>query len=119
MEIKILKNSDSVHLIKLSGALDLSCSDQIKNLILKMIEKKAECFIIDLLEIDTINPDGVGTLTYVSSTLKQLRYPLVIIAHNGLVTHALKSTRTLHYFTIAPNLKEANALIKNAKAAGK
>ena len=112
MEIKIRKNDDGIHLIELSGHLDLNSSDQLKSLVLNMIEKKVECFIISLSGVDEINSGGIGALIYVSSTLKKLNSPLVIIVPDGPVLHALEATRLKSYFKIAPALGEAVFIIK-------
>ena len=112
MEIKISKNDRDFYLVKLLGALDLYSANEFKELIIKMIEKKVEHFIISLKEVDSINSAGIGALIYVSSTLKKLNYPLVIIAPAGPALQALELTRLTGYFRIVSTLKEAVALLK-------
>ena len=107
MEIKIRKNDDDLHLLELSGALDLSSSEQLKQLVMKMIENKVERFIISLKDVDRINSSGIGALIYISSTLKKLNSTLIMIVPEGPVMNALEVTRLKSYFTIAPSLKEA------------
>jgi len=111
MDIRIRKNSGGIHLMELSGALDLYSSNQLKEILIKMIENKVERFIISLSDIKTINSEGVGALIYASSTLKKFNYPLVIIAPEGPAMKALEATRVKNFFSIAPALKEAIALI--------
>ena len=110
MEIKISKNDDDIFLIDLSGDLNLSSSNQLKDLVMKMIEKKAEHFIINLKEVDRLNSSGIGALIFISSTLKKLNCPLVIVVQEGPVMNALEVTRLKSYFTIASSLKEAVSL---------
>ena len=107
METKIRKNDEGVYLVELYGALDLYSSTQLKNLILKMIEKKAESFIISLKEVRRVNSAGIGALIFISSTLKKLSFPLVMIIPEGPVMNALEVSRLKGYFTIASSLKEA------------
>jgi len=107
MEIKIRKNDDDIHLLELSGALDLSSSEQLKQLVMRMIENKVEHFFINLKEVDYINSSGIGSLIFISSTLKKLNGSLVIIVPEGPVMNALEVTRLKSYFTIASSLKEA------------
>ena len=107
MEIKIQKNSDDIYLVDLSGEMDLSSSNQLKDLIMKMIKNKAERFIINLNEVSNINSAGIGALVYISSTLKKLNCPLIIVVPEGPAMQALEVTRLKSYFTIAPSLKEA------------
>ena len=107
MEIKIRKNAENIHLVELSGALDLYSSEQLKQLFMKMIENKVERFFISLKEVNSINSSGIGALIFISSTLKKLNSSLIMIVPEGPVMNALEVTRLKSYFTIAPSLKEA------------
>ena len=107
MEIEIRKNDADIHLLELSGALDLYGAEQLKQLFMRMIENKVERFFISLREVDSINSSGIGALIFMSSTLKKLNGSLVFIVPEGPVLNALEITRLKSYFTIAPSLKEA------------
>jgi len=107
MEIEIRKNDADIHLLELSGALDLYGAEQLKQLFMRMIENKVERFFISLREVDFINSSGIGALIFISSTLKKLNGSLVFIVPEGPVLNALEITRLKSYFTIAPSLKEA------------
>ena len=107
MEIKLSKNDKDIYLMELSGSLDLFSSNQLKDLIMQMVGKKVEHFIINLKNVDKINSSGIGALVYVSSTMKKISCPLIIIAPKGPVLHALEVTRLKGYFTIVSNLNEA------------
>jgi anti-sigma B factor antagonist len=110
MEIKISKNENEIHLVELTGSLDLYSSRKLKDLLMKMIENKVERFIINLEDVDSINSAGIGALIYIFSTLKKLNSPLVILAKEGPALQALEITRLKNYFTIVHTLKEAVAL---------
>ena len=107
MDIKVSKNDDDIYLVKLSGEMDLYSSEQLKDLIMKIIANSIERFIIDLNKIDGINSAGIGALISIFSTLKKLNCPLVIIASEGEALRALEVTRLKGYFSIARNLEEA------------
>ena len=112
MEINIRKNDDDIFLVELSGIMDLNSSGQLKDLVIKLIEKKVERLIINLKEVVNVNSSGIGALIYISSTLKKLNCPLIIVVPDGPVLQALEITRLKSYFTIARSLKEAMALAK-------
>ena len=112
MKTKVSRNDKGIYLVELSGAMDLYGTNEFKELILKMIEKKAERFIISLKDVDNVNSSGLGALIFVSSTLKKLECPLVIVAPEGPALHALELTGLKGYFTIVPTLKEAAALVE-------
>ena len=110
MEIKILKNDESIYLMELVGAMDLYGSNQLRELFMKMLENKIEHFIISLKEVDSMNSAGIGALIFVSSTLKKMKCPLVIIAPEGPALQALELTRLKSYFNIVSTLKDALVL---------
>jgi len=110
METIVRKNSDDIYLMELSGSLDLYSSNQLKELIMKLIESKIERLIIDLKNVDTINSAGMGALIYTSSTFRKMNCPLIIIAPEGPVLQVLELTKLEKYFTVVSSQKEAFAL---------
>ena len=115
MELKTSRNNDGVYLIELFGAMDLYSSNQLKDSVMNIIRDDAEGFIISLKDVGGINSAGLGSLVAVSSTLKKLNCPLVILVPEGPVTQALEVTRIRGYFTIAASLKEALSLCREKK----
>ena len=107
METKISKNENDVYLIELSGIMELSGSIELKEIILKTIGQKIEGIIISFKEVVSVNSSGIGALIFVSSTLKKLNCPLIIIMPDGPVLRALEVTRLTGYFNIVPTLKDA------------
>jgi anti-sigma B factor antagonist len=115
MNIKLSKNDGDIYLIDLFGVLDLYSSNELKDIIMKMIENKIERIIINLKDVNILNSSGVGALIYISSTLKKINCPLVIIAPEGPVLNALELTRLRSYFTIVSSLKEAVSVAAGRK----
>ena len=111
MKFQLHKNKNNVYLVELSGAMDLCSSNQLKELVIKIIKNRVERFIINFNEVSVVNSSGIGALIYVSSTLKKLNCPLIILAPEGPVMQALEVTRLKSYFTIVPSLKEALNLV--------
>jgi anti-sigma B factor antagonist len=106
MEIKLFRK-DNIYLIDIAGEMDLYHSNQLKELVMKMIEKKIEYFIIDLKHLETINSSGIGALIYISSTIKKMNLNLAIINVNKEVKKVMETTKLTGYFPIDPGLKEA------------
>ena len=115
MEIKVQKDSNDVLILKLSGSLDLPNSNQLKEQFIKMIESKVEYFIIDLRDLIIANSSGIGALIYISSTLRKLKCPLVVVAPEGPALDVLELTRLKNYFTIVPTVEAAMALVARAR----
>ena len=107
MDIRILKNDDDIFILELKGSLDLYSSKQIKEMVMKLIEKKIEGIILDLKEVDSIKSAGIGALINISSTLKKLNYALAITNVGHAVQKAMEVTRLTGYLPIFPTLKRA------------
>jgi anti-sigma B factor antagonist len=111
MKVKILKNQDDVYLIELQRNLDLYYSNQLKTLILGMINKKGEKFILDMEKVETINSSVIGALIFISSTIKKMNDRLVIARISDPVKKAMELSKLSGYFKIAGSLREALELI--------
>jgi anti-sigma B factor antagonist len=108
MEIRVRTNSDkSIYIIDMLGEMDLMDANRLKDLVMKMIEKKAERFIINVKEIRTIDSSGIGALIYISSTLKKLNLNLAITNVQGAVKAVLDKTRLSGYFPIYEKIDQA------------
>jgi anti-sigma B factor antagonist len=112
MEIRILKNTDDICLIELQGKLDLYYSNQLKELIMSMIKKKSEKFIINMEKVESINSSGIGALIFISSTMKKMNARMVISKINDSVKTAMELSKLSGYFSIAGSLREAMDLIR-------
>ena len=102
--------------MEFSGAMDLFSSNQLKDAVMKAIQGKVERFIMNLHGVTSVNSAGIGALIAVSSTLKKLKCPLVVIAPEGPVMQALEVTRLKGYFIIAGSLEEALFLANRTAA---
>jgi anti-sigma B factor antagonist len=106
MELKIRKNQDTF-IIDVQGELDLYNSYKLKELLMKMLEKKIERFIINLDGVDYIDSSGIGALIYISSTLKKLNHRLAITNIHGSVKKVIELTKLMGYFPITGTMEEA------------
>ena len=107
MNIRILKNDSEIYILELHGIIDLYGSARIKELVMKLIERKIERLILDLKDVGRINSTGVAALVYISSTLKKLNYGLVITNANRFVQKEMEVTKLSRLLPIVPTLKEA------------
>jgi anti-sigma B factor antagonist len=106
MELKIRKN-DTIYIIDISGEMDLYNSYKIKELLLKMIEKKIENFIINLDDVEYIDSSGIGALIYITSTIRKMNLHMAITNVKGSVKKVIELTKLTSFFPIAANLEEA------------
>jgi anti-sigma B factor antagonist len=106
MELRIRKNQD-IYIIDVQGELDLYNAYKLKELLMKMLEKKIERFIINLDEVGYIDSSGIGALIYIASTLKKLDLKLVITNIHGSVKKVIELTKLMGFFPIADTLEEA------------
>lgn len=106
MELKIRKHSDT-YIIDVNGEMDLYNSYKLKELVMKMIEKKIEHFIVNLENVDYIDSSGIGALIYVCSTIKKMNLKFVIANIHGSVKKVIELTKLMGYFPIANSIEEA------------
>ncbi len=106
MELKIRKSGEN-YIIDVNGEMDLYNSYRLKELVMKMLEKKVERFIINLENVDYIDSSGIGALIYICSTIKKLNLKLVITNIHGSVKKVIELTKLMGYFPITQSIEEA------------
>ena len=106
MDLKIRKNED-IYIIDVLGEMDLYNSYKLKELLMKMIEKKIEKYIINMDEVEYIDSSGIGALIYITSTIKKMNLHLSITNVHGSVKKVIELTKLSSFFPILPNLDEA------------
>ncbi len=106
MELKIQKNGEN-YIIDVNGEMDLYNSYKLKELVMKMLEKKVERFIINLANVDYIDSSGIGALIYICSTIKKMNHKLIITNIHGSVKKVIELTKLMGYFPITNSIEEA------------
>ena len=106
MELKVRKYS-STFIIDVNGEMDLYNSYKLKELVLKMIERKIGQFIINLENVDYIDSSGIGALIYICSTIKKINMKLQIANIHGSVKKVIELTKLMGYFPISNSIEEA------------
>ena len=106
MELKIRK-SNEIYIIDVNGEMDLYNSYKLKELVMKMLEKKVVNFIINLEQVDYIDSSGIGALIYICSTIKKMSLKLSITNIHGSVKKVIELTKLMGYFPIANTVEEA------------
>ena len=106
MELKIRKSGEN-YIIDVNGEMDLYNSYKLKELVMRMTEKKVERFIINLENVDYIDSSGIGALIYICSTIKKMNLKLVITNIHGSVKKVIELTKLMGYFPITQTIEEA------------
>jgi len=106
LELKIRKSGE-IYIIDVSGEMDLYNSYKLKELVMKMLEKKISRFVINLENVDYIDSSGIGALIFICSTIKKLNLNLFITNIHGSVKKVIELTKLMGYFPIVPSVKDA------------
>jgi anti-sigma B factor antagonist len=106
MEIKVRTNQ-LIHIIDVEGDMDLYDSNYLKDLVMKMIEKKVERFILNVHSIKSIDSSGIGALIFISSTLKKMKLRFAIANVRDPVKHVMEKTRLAGYFPLYEDMDKA------------
>jgi anti-sigma B factor antagonist len=111
MELKVRKFS-STYIIDVNGEMDLYNSYKLKELVLKMIEKKIDKFIINLENVDYIDSSGIGALIFICSHIKKVNMKLQITNIHGSVKKVIELTKLMGYFPISNTIEQAISKIE-------
>jgi anti-sigma B factor antagonist len=111
MELKIRKSGES-YIIDVNGEMDLYNSYRLKELVMKMLEKKVGRFVVNLEQVDYIDSSGIGALIYICSTIKKANLHLYITNIHGSVKKVIELTKLMSYFPISPTIEEALAKLE-------
>jgi anti-sigma B factor antagonist len=106
MELKIRKSAE-IYIIDVLGEMDLYNSYKLKELLMKMVEKKIERFIINLEDVEYIDSSGIGALIYITSTIKKMNLKLIVTNVHGSVKKVIELTKLSGFFPILPTMEEA------------
>ena len=106
MELKIRKSGEN-YIIDVNGEMDLYNSYKLKELVMKILEKKVERFIINLENVDYIDSSGIGAPIYICSTIKKMNLRLIITNIHGSVKKVIELTKLMGYFPITQTIEEA------------
>jgi anti-sigma B factor antagonist len=112
MELKIRKNSNN-YIIDVNGGMDLYNSFKLKEMVMKMLEKKVENFIINFENVDYIDSSGIGALISICSTIKKMNFKLIITNIHGSVKKEIELTRLMGYFPSTNSIEEAILQMEN------
>jgi anti-sigma B factor antagonist len=112
MDVKIRTNQH-IYIIDVDGEMDLYNSNHLKELVMKMIEKKVERFIINVDNIVSIDSNGIGALIFISSTLKKMNLHLAIANVREPVKEVMEKIRVSAFFPLYADL---DAAIKDLSA---
>ncbi len=111
MELKVRKFS-STYIIDVNGEMDLYNSYKLKELVLKMIEKQIDKFIINLENVDYIDSSGIGALIFICSHIKKVNMKLQITNIHGSVKKVIELTKLMGYFPISNTIEQAISKIE-------
>ena len=107
-----MKSSD-IYIINVTGEMDLYNSYKLKDLIIKMLDKKVNKFIINLDDVEYIDSSGIGALIFICSTLKKSNLNLYISNIRGSVKKVIELTKLTGYLPLIGTVQEALELMKN------
>ncbi|MDR1619012.1 MAG: STAS domain-containing protein [Treponema sp.] len=102
-----IRTNQVIYIIDIDGSLDLYESNRLKELVMKMIEKKVERFILNVGDVSIVDSSGIGAFIYISSTVKKMNLRLAIANVRGQVKQIIEKTKLMNYFPIYEKMKDA------------
>ncbi|MDR2158455.1 MAG: STAS domain-containing protein [Treponema sp.] len=102
-----IRTNQVIYIIDLEGSLDLYESNRLKELVMKMIEKKVERFILNVGDVNNIDSSGIGAFIYISSTIRKMTLKLAIANVGGQIKQIIEKTKLTTYFPIYEKIDDA------------
>lgn len=109
MEVNIQTIEPATHLIEVQGEMDLYNSHQLKELIVDLLEKDTNPFIVDLGKLNYIDSSGISVLLFIFTQTKKRGRGLWFVNVQGSVRKVIKLTSLLGFLPIADSLDEAKS----------
>ena len=106
MELKIRKNND-VYIIDVNGEMDLYNSYKLKDLVMKMVNKKIQKIVINLENVGYIDSSGIGALIFIYSAIQKRNAKFLIANVHGSVKKVIELTKLMSYLPIIDKVGNA------------
>lgn len=106
MELKLRRYED-VFILDVIGDLDLYNAPALKEMFVKLLEKKITRFVINMERVDYLDSSGVGSLLNIYALVKQKGLDFFLSNVHGTVQKVLTLTRLQGYFPETASAEEA------------
>ena len=101
------RTSGNVHIIDISGDLDLYNSHELKTKVNELAASQIGGLILNFEEVEYIDSSGVGVLIYSNSLLKSNQTPFRIIQLHGSVRRVIELAKLIGFLPITDNEEAA------------
>jgi anti-sigma B factor antagonist len=96
-----------VWVLKPLGRIDASCSGQVKDKVLSMIDGNRTRVLLDFSEVDFIDSSGLGTLVSCLNTMNKVGGALKLCSFQENPKHVFEMTRLDRIFEVFEDRNEA------------
>jgi anti-sigma B factor antagonist len=117
MKIDVKKLGSTIHLIAISGEMDMYNSQELKNAFLELVSSGIRGFILDMQDLQYIDSSGVSTLIFLHTTAKKKNLKLWFVNVKGSVLKVLELTKLTKILPLAGSLESLLAQFKKKPAA--
>ena len=107
---------DAIVTIELSGRLTADTLEPFQLAVATRLREGGFAFIIDLLNVDYIDSEGLGSLIQAYTSCKKRNAPIVFVHVFGKNLQLLKTTKLLTVFEVYANRLEARRSFESAAA---
>lgn len=109
LKVSTTAHEDTVT-VQLAGEIDLRTSPDLRDELLRLLERKPPRIILDLAGVSYIDSSGVGTIVELKRKAMRRSSKVVLVALQPRVRSLLEITRLISFFDIAADLDEARRL---------
>jgi anti-sigma B factor antagonist len=114
MDINHRRVKPGVSIVSVAGEMDMYNSYELKELIVRIFDRRVEPLILDLKALKYIDSSGVSVLIFIFTQAKKGGIPVWFANVHGTVRKVIELTSLLNFFPITASVEEAYALAKAA-----
>jgi len=109
MTLETEQLDDDIHVVALSGDMDLYSANQVKESVVSLWESGHTRLIIDMSALNYVDSSGIGVLLYVYSSSQKRSYQVVFCGASGAVARVIELTKLRGFLPLEPNRNAAIA----------
>lgn len=109
MTLETEQLDDEIHVVSLSGDMDLYSANQVKESVLSLWENGHTRLIIDMSALNYVDSSGIGVLLYVYSSSQKRSFQVVFCGASGSVARVIELTKLRGFLPLEPHRDAAIA----------
>ncbi len=119
MELHVRKRASGVHIVDVSGEIDLQGGYKLTELVKRMIERGVSRYVINLEKVAYIDSNGIDVLLSVHSLVKQREFAVCFANIHGSAKKVVELMKLDEYFPFVASIDDALRRVELRSSSGR